>query len=293
MFYGRGSLLDRVKLSSFVVHMIYFGTEYIWHSCHGYYLKDNWLTRESITDCLISFHSAVLHMMIMQDLFPHLPVALHLSLAQIVVKISSPFLDNMSRISTTFALVRLECMSHIEKTEQIKYDEDGSLFQESGQRRIFWWKGNSTSCEYNLQDYASISNDALGEAWLSGFRLAQERACYVEMKNVLLAHGKWMKPWRSLFTDSLNITDWYTIKADDDSFDSSSPVLATTSSQLNSDDSMVSEIDILLRTSLLDVSQQDDFMYSRLLVLLIVMMFCLIRGYALLYMCLERMMPSK
>ena len=39
-----------------------------------------------------------------------------------------------------------------------------------------------------------ISNDALGEAWLSGFRLTQEMACYVEMKTVLLAHDKWMKP---------------------------------------------------------------------------------------------------
>jgi hypothetical protein len=44
VFYGRKSLLERVKLSSFVVHMIYFGTEYILHSRHRHYLKNNWLT---------------------------------------------------------------------------------------------------------------------------------------------------------------------------------------------------------------------------------------------------------
>jgi hypothetical protein len=77
VFYGRGSLLEKVKLLSFVVHMTYFITKYIWHSHHGQYLKENWLTRESIIDCLILCHSAMLHMMMMRDLFHNLPMALH------------------------------------------------------------------------------------------------------------------------------------------------------------------------------------------------------------------------
>ena len=264
VFYGRGSLLDRVKLSSFVVHMIYFGTEYIRHSRHGHYLKDNWLTRESITDCLISCHSAVLHMMMMRDLFPHLPVALH-KLGSDCCEDFFSLLGMHVKNKHNFCIGEaVERTSHIERTEQIKYDEDGPLFQESRRRKNLWWEGNPTSGKYNLQDYVSISNDALGEAWLSGFRLAQERACYVEMKDVLLANGKWTKPWPSSFTDSLNIIDRCGMDADDDSLDSPSPVLATTSSELDSNDSMdqVSEIDVLLRTSVLDVSQQGDVMCS-------------------------------
>ena len=82
------------------------------------------------------------------------------------------------------------------------------------------------------------------------------------MKDVLLAYGKFMKLWPSSFTDSLNIIDQCAIEADDESLDFSSLAFATTSSELNSDDSIVSEVDILLRNSVLDVSHQDDFMCS-------------------------------
>ena len=138
VFYGRGSLFDRVKLSSFVVYMIYFGTGYIQHSYHGHYLKDNCLTRESITDCLISCYSAVFHMMMMRDLFPHLPVALH-KLGSDCCKDFFSLLGQHVKNKYNFCISEaVERMSHIERTEQIKYDEDGPLFQES-RRRIFFW----------------------------------------------------------------------------------------------------------------------------------------------------------
>jgi hypothetical protein len=60
-----------------------------------------------------------------------------------------------------------------------------------------WWKGNPTSGDYNLQEYASISNAILSKAWLNGFRLTQEKAYYVEMKDVLsitITYGNWTKP---------------------------------------------------------------------------------------------------
>jgi hypothetical protein len=47
-----------VELSSLVVHMIYFGTKYIHNVQHGHNLQDNWLTKKSIIDCLISYHLA-------------------------------------------------------------------------------------------------------------------------------------------------------------------------------------------------------------------------------------------
>ncbi len=77
VFNGEGTLLKQVELSSFVVHMICFGIEYICNVQHGHNLQDNWLTKESIIDCLISCHSTILHIMVMQDLFSNLPIALH------------------------------------------------------------------------------------------------------------------------------------------------------------------------------------------------------------------------
>jgi hypothetical protein len=57
--------------------MICFGTEYIHNVQRGHNLQDNWLTKESIINCFISYHLAILHIMMMRDLFPNLPIALH------------------------------------------------------------------------------------------------------------------------------------------------------------------------------------------------------------------------
>jgi hypothetical protein len=43
----------------------------------------------------------------------------------------------------------------------------------------------------NLSNYDSISNGALKQAWLASFKEAQIKAIVVEMKEVLLSHGKW------------------------------------------------------------------------------------------------------
>lgn len=40
-------------------------------------MQDNWLTKESIIDYLISCHSTILHIMMMHDLFLNFPIALH------------------------------------------------------------------------------------------------------------------------------------------------------------------------------------------------------------------------
>jgi len=77
VFNGQGTLLEQMELSSFVVDMICFGIEYICNVQHGHNLQDNWLIKKSIIDCLIFCHSAILHIMVMRDLFPNLPIALH------------------------------------------------------------------------------------------------------------------------------------------------------------------------------------------------------------------------
>jgi hypothetical protein len=46
----------------------------------------------------------------------------------------------------------------------------------------------------NLYDYDSISNRVLKRAWLVSFKEAQIKVLVVEMKEVLLSHGKWENP---------------------------------------------------------------------------------------------------
>ncbi len=40
-------------------------------------MQDNWWAKESIIDCLISYHSIVLHIMMMHDLFLDFSIVLH------------------------------------------------------------------------------------------------------------------------------------------------------------------------------------------------------------------------
>jgi len=87
---------------------------------------------------------------------------------------------------------------------------------ESRQRISFWWESNAICCYANLSDYDSVSNGALKQAWLAGFKEAQNRALDVEMKEVFLFHGKWENPWGSSFIDSLNIIDYCSLEINED-----------------------------------------------------------------------------
>jgi hypothetical protein len=59
VFFGRRSLVERIKQACFVCMMLYLGTAYIRHQGHGHNLKENWLTRECVTDMLIGMHFSV------------------------------------------------------------------------------------------------------------------------------------------------------------------------------------------------------------------------------------------
>ncbi len=88
----------------------------------------------------------------------------------------------------------IEETSHIGRTKQIKFEEDGPLFVEPRWRNFFWCEGNATCCFANHSDYDSISNRALKQAWLVSSKEVQNRALDVEMKEVLLSHDKWENP---------------------------------------------------------------------------------------------------
>ncbi len=104
---------------------------------------------------------------------------------------------------------------HIRRTKQIKLEGDSPLFVESRQQNYFCCKGHAACCSTNLYDYDSISNRALKQAWLVGFKKAQHRALDVELK-VLLSDDKWDNPWSSLFTNSLNIIGCCSLEVNED-----------------------------------------------------------------------------
>jgi hypothetical protein len=130
-FYGWGTLLKQLELSSFVLHMIYFGIEYICNVQHGHYLQDNWLIKESIIDCLISCHSTILHIMMMWDLFPNLLIALH-KFGSNCCDFFFPFFEQHMKNKDNFCIGdMIERTSHMGRTKQIKFEENGPLYMES------------------------------------------------------------------------------------------------------------------------------------------------------------------
>ncbi len=94
--------------------------------------------------------------------------------------------------------------SHIRRIEQIKFEGDSPLFVESRWHH-FCCEGYAACCSTNFFYFDLISNRALKQAWLAGFKEAQNRALDVEMKEILLSNNKWEHPWSSLSTNSLNI----------------------------------------------------------------------------------------
>ena len=76
IFYGRGTLYEKVLLASFVTHMLYYGAKYILHQKHGHTIGNNWMNRETCIDCHIANHIAVNYIRMMRNYYPHLPCPL-------------------------------------------------------------------------------------------------------------------------------------------------------------------------------------------------------------------------
>ncbi len=114
-------------------------------------------------------------------------------------------------------------------------------------------------CFANFSHYDSVSNRALKQAWLASFKEAHNRALDVEMKKVFLFHGKLGNPWSSLFTNSLNIIDCCSLEVNDVNVVANDVLVncVTHKSCSKDDETFVNKVDVLVRTSILDIEQQD------------------------------------
>jgi len=158
-----------------------------------WYILKNLHLKESIINCLISCHLAILHIMMMRDLFPNLPIVLHKVGSNCCEDFFSFLGQHVKNKQNFYIGEAIEETSHIRRTEQIKFEGDGLLFMESRQWNLFWCEGNA-ACFANHFDYDSISNRALKQDWLVGFKEVQDMALDVEMKEILLSHDKWENP---------------------------------------------------------------------------------------------------
>jgi hypothetical protein len=96
----------------------------LWYTLKNLHLK------ESIIDCLISCHSTILHIM-MQDLFPNLPIVLHKVGSNCYEDFFSFFGQHVENKHNFCTGEVIEKTSHIGQTEQIKFEGDRPLFVES------------------------------------------------------------------------------------------------------------------------------------------------------------------
>jgi hypothetical protein len=206
IFYGRSSLWERIRLASFVVHMLYMGGNFVRHQGHGLNLKENWLTRECVTDMLISCHFAVNLIRLFRDKFPHLPVALDRTGSDCVEDQFSLMGQETRNMRNWTFEEGLERTRSIGRTEQVKVSKDAPRFAASRRRKNIWKEGNPEVGEPNLADYDSVTEPKCDEAWLSGLALARELAISLEMKPVLLRCKKWDEPWPASLFEGIDLT---------------------------------------------------------------------------------------
>jgi hypothetical protein len=216
IFYGLGTLWERIRLASFVEHILYMGTSYIEVVGHGHSLKVNWLTRECLTDFLISCHFAVNLIRLFRDHFPGLPVALDRAGSDCVEDIFSDFGSQVTNKHNYTLGEAKERASHIVRRGEIKVDPDAPLFAKSRRRANFWLSGCGMTASPNLADYASVSESKCEEAWDAGLEYAQKRAAEVGMRPVLEEKGKWVSPWPGSSVDQQRIEQLMRTDAEDE-----------------------------------------------------------------------------
>jgi hypothetical protein len=143
--------------------------------------------------------------MMMQDLFLNLPIILHEVGSDSCEDFFSLLKQHVKNKHNLYIGETIEQTSHIGRTKQRKFEEDGPLFMESRRQNVFWWEGNVACCFANLSNYDSVSNRTLKQVWLVGFKETQNKVLDVEMKEALLSHDKGENPWTSSFTNSRDI----------------------------------------------------------------------------------------
>jgi len=166
IFYGRQSLLEKVKLASFVVHILYLGSAYIRYNGFGHYLKNNWMSKECMIDCIIACHTSVCYIMMMRDFFPHLPIELSRVGSDCCEDYFS-LLGQQVRNKHNFSIGEaIERTSHIARVEKIKHEKNGPLFANPRRRKNLWLEGNSYATDSSavFLDYSCMTNVNLQEA---------------------------------------------------------------------------------------------------------------------------------
>jgi hypothetical protein len=195
--------------------MLYMGGNFVRHQGFGLNLKENWLTRECVTDMLIGCHFAVNLIRLFRDEFPHLPVALDRAGSDCVEdQFSLMGQESRNMRNWTFG-EGLEWTRSIGRTEQVKVSKDSPLFASSRRRKNTWKDGTDEVQEPVLADYASVTEPKCNEAWLSGLDLARELAISLEMKRVLVRAKKWDEPWPASLSEGIEQTTDLSEEADD------------------------------------------------------------------------------
>lgn len=211
IFYGIASLLGRVKLASFVAHMLYYGYSYNMVHGHGHTVQGNWLTRETMTDVLMSVMFAVNLIRLFRDKFSHLPVPLHRCGSDCCEEFFSQLGQQTRNKHNATTGEALERASQILRKQVIKAVEAKSLvFAPPKRSENLWCKLNGYPSDSDsvsalleaLSDYGSVHENGMLGAWDAGMALARETAEEVGMKDDLVRTGNWDEPWK-LFEKSV------------------------------------------------------------------------------------------
>jgi len=96
------------------------------------------MSRETRTDCLISCHVAVNYVKMMRDNYSHLPCPLSNIGSNCCKDLFSLFGQQVKNKHTFSVGKAIEKCSHIGRTKQIKYFDDGISFAQFRWRKNIW-----------------------------------------------------------------------------------------------------------------------------------------------------------
>lgn len=209
VFFGNKSLIERVKLASFVIHMVFLGYAFVLHAGHGLTVAQNWMPKETCLDILIAMHFAINLIRLHRDKFPHLPV--HFSRAgtdcceDLFADVGQQTRNKHNATPGEF----LERCSQLVRREALKSDTMlGLKYAGNKRRENLWHKGNGyptdaeakAALDRALRFFAHVSDAACCGAWDAGFDMARDEARKVGMADVLIRVGLWDTPWMPFLT---------------------------------------------------------------------------------------------
>lgn len=190
------SLADRIKRVSFTLHFLCRWRMWVLKS-RKHTLEQNFISRESYLDVLISAHQVILVIRLFRDHCNGVPVCLAelgSDCCESFFSAQGSWVVNKRNYTTNQLLLNTR---KIVRSERIRVDKDGPSFGKPTTDRRPNWKGEDPpdAVRANMSDYASVSDFHIGVLWKEGDEWAKRELASLGMVPNTRTHTGDLKWW--------------------------------------------------------------------------------------------------